>query len=237
MQFTNVITIDPSISCTGMCINGKLSCFSNKNKILTKKDIPTKWFSIVSSVASIHPLDVSTIIKKTTNFSESETIKLLKFDTITNEIIKHIIDNVNVNNKTLCIVEGFSYNSKNGAIIDLVTLSTLLRKKIIDLNIDLMIVSPSELKIGAAKLTYTPIDVGKRKPNLKWYNNENVAGGKFKKLEMYKSIIENQFLDDDWVKLLKRHKDEILSMNKIPTPINDINDAYLLYQSYMNNTI
>jgi len=236
MPSTNIIAIDPSTTCTGLCINGKVSCFAQREIALTKKEKLTRWFEIVSEVGTINVMDTPSGIKKM-GFSESERYKLQKYDAITDAIMLHISKNEKQSTKNICLIEGYSYSSAAGHLIDLVTFSTLLRKKLLDLNYMLVVVPPSELKMSAAKLTYKPMDVGKRKPKLQWRNNEDISGGVFKKPEMYKAIIENSSLKDDWSILLHEYSKEVLSLKKIPTPIDDINDAYLLYQTYISNII
>ena len=57
----------------------------------------------------------------------------------------------------------------------LVTFSTLLRKKLFDyISQDITIMAPSTLKIEACKLTYAPINEGKKKIKLVYKNNDGV---------------------------------------------------------------
>lgn len=233
----NLISIDPSTSCTGICINGEVSCFTRRDIAYTKKDKPTKWFEMVSNYAIINSMDTPLPINKLT-FSESERYKIEKYDYTTDCIIEFIIKNHIPSVQTnKCVIEGYSYSSDAGHIIDLVTFSTLLRRKIIDLGYTLYVVPPSELKMASAKLTYNPIDIGKKKPKLRWENKDGVPGGSFKKHEMYKAIIDNKNINNKWQKFLQSNKDDILPLKKIPTPIDDINDAFLLYHAFKANVI
>ena len=80
-------------------------------------------------------------------------------------------------------------------------------------------------------LTYPPIYKNKAKTKIEYRNNEGVAGGSFKKPDMYKVLVENTDLQNDsWVKFLAEHSEEQLSMKSISKPIEDINDSYILYQ-------
>lgn len=236
MPSTNIIAIDPSTSCTGICYNGKVACFSSEAKVFTKKRDLTKWFGIASEAAKINSYPELTKVKGEA-FSHSEVGKLNHFDSITDSIIDFLQKEVNISSKDIVLIEGYSYSSEAGHIIDLVTFSTLLRKKLKSMGVNLIVVQPSELKMLAAKTTYAPKDVGKRKPKLRWENPDGVAGGSFKKPEMYRAITDNATFTDDWTELLREHFSDIMSMNKIPTPLDDINDAFLLYHAYQANLI
>lgn len=234
MQYTNVVAIDPSLSCTGICINGSVSCVTKDSTSKTKKLSYTKWFGMVDDVATITSVSDRSI---SCNYSEDEINKLSWADLFSDEILHQIKSNIGADEKTICIMEGYSYGSSEGHIINLVELSTLLRIKLMRLCFDILIVPPTTLKVSAAKLTYDPIDVGKRKPKLEWRNLDGVSGGKFKKHEMYKVIIENDTLQCDWKQFLIDQSDVVLNMANIPTPIDDINDAYLLYHTFINDLL
>src|SRR5690554_2619175 len=148
----NVIGIDPSISCTGLVINENLFCIVNENLAHNKKQAFTKWFELSHVYA-----DIITLSKPKHNikpsFSESEIIKLHHYDILTNIIIDCIEKNIDDEKETTCIIEGFSYNAKAGHLIDLVTYSTLLRKKLLDKQYHVIVVPPASLKLHAAKMT------------------------------------------------------------------------------------
>ncbi len=91
------------------------------------------------------------------------------------------------------------------------------------------------LKSAAAKLTYPAIEKGKKVKKYEYRNFEGVAGGKFTKHEMLKSLIENPSLKGEWIKLLKEHSKELLEMKHIPKPFEDINDAKLMYEVALAN--
>lgn len=234
MQYTNVIAIDPSTTCTGLCINGKVSCVVSEEYATTKKGDFSKWFEIASGAATIHAYSDPTgkPITKSTPFHISEVHKLLKYDYITDYLISQIKKEIPNLSSSLCLIEGYSYNSMAGNLIDLVTYSTLIRQKIIRQGAALRVLPPAELKMCAAKLTYEGVDVGKKKPKIEWRNNEGVAAGRFTKHEMYKAICENPDLDDDWKKLLDEHLSDQISSKSISKPLDDINDSYLLYHCF-----
>lgn len=235
MQYTDVVAIDPSTACTGICINGSVSCVVNEDYALTKKGDFTKWFEIASKVASIKTYYTPYDKTKNTSFSKSEVQKLKKYDLISDIILDHIKATLPNFTQAVCLIEGYSYNSQVGNLIDLVTYSTLLRQKLLKNGMTLKIVPPAELKLLAAKFTYPSIDVGKKKPKLEWRNHDGIAAGKFNKHDMYKAICDNQNLSDNWYKLLKEHFIEQISSKSISKPFDDINDSYLLYHSFNSN--
>jgi hypothetical protein len=91
------------------------------------------------------------------------------------------------------------------------------------------VLSPTTVKLESCKLTYPPTEKGKKVIKLEYRNKEGVAGGKFKKHEMYKALTENSNLQLPWVEFLREQQDDILPLKKIPTPLDDINDAMLMY--------
>jgi hypothetical protein len=52
------------------------------------------------------------------------------------------MNNIDKSLPTKIGIEGYSFSSNAGAIIDLVTFSTLLRKKLFDLSEDILVLSP-----------------------------------------------------------------------------------------------
>jgi len=169
------------------------------------------------------------------DYSEGELIKLKDYDTVTDGIISDILSNIDPKKPTKVGIEGFSFGSVSGDLIDLVTFSTLLRKKLFDIvSQDIFVMSPSTLKLESCKLTYPPIikESGKKKITYKeeYRNNMGIPGGSFTKREIFYSIIENDNLDDYWAKHCKSVKDDVLSVGSINKPYEDSDDAYLIYQ-------
>jgi hypothetical protein len=221
----NLIGIDPSLVSTAVCVNGKLFNYCREKDALGKKGM-FKWYKLADELVNYRYIEYQNY----KNYMNGEIIKLVDYDKVTDQIISDIKENIDTSLKTLVGIEGFSYSSSAGDIIDLVTFSTLLRKKIYDqITTDILVVSPSTLKLESCKLTYPPIDVGKRKPKLKWMNNEGIAGGHFTKREMFLTIVENDNLNDDWSRHCKIVKGDLLEGKKIPKPYEDLNDAALLF--------
>ena len=60
------------------------------------------------------------------------------------------------------------------SILDIVAMSTLIKSKLLKRisNINMDVISPSSLKLEACKLVYPPIDIGIKKPKLKYVNSD-----------------------------------------------------------------
>jgi hypothetical protein len=158
-------------------------------------------------------------------------MKLVQYDGVATDIITDILSNINSTDPSIVGIEGYSYSSSAGPLIDLVTFSTLLRHKLYhNVTKDIVIMQPASLKLNAAKLSYPATVKGVKVKKYEYRNNEGISGGKFKKPEMYRALIDNDDLKCVWVELLRYHADLILELNTIPKPIEDMNDAKLLYE-------
>lgn len=230
----NIVAIDPSLISTALVVgdenNFKIFNYCKESAASGKTGLK-KWFKLAEEYITYKFIDYRVF----SDYSEGELIKLKDFDKITDGIIKDILDNIDRTKPTRIGIEGFSYSSSSGDIIDLVTFSTLLRKKLFDIvSEDIIVLSPSTLKLESCKLTYPPTikEIGGKKPRTEyiWRNSIGMAGGKFTKTDMLYSIVDNDNLDDKWAKHCKLIKDDIMTISVIPKPYEDCNDAYLLYK-------
>jgi hypothetical protein len=233
----NIVTLDPSLISTALIVsNGetfKMFNYCRNSSVYSKKDM-TKWFKM----AKEHITYKSIEFREFDNYSDGELIKLKDYDKITDDIISDILENINPKLPIKIGIEGYSFSSKNGDIIDLVTFSTILRKKLYDkVSQDILVVSPTTLKLESCKITYKPIDIGKKKPNLVYKNNDGIAGGSFKKTEIFKAIIENDNFDDYWTEHCKSVQKDVLSTKEIKKPYEDCNDAFMLYKIILANKL
>lgn len=224
----NFVAIDPSLSCTAMVVNDKKFVYTTPTVATGKKGEFKRWFEACDGLATIRVFDTSI---KDKDHSESEFIKLKNYYNIASRIVEDIIDNLH-SGDTFIAIEGYSYSSAAGPLIDLVTLGTLLRYLILarvkNGTVSIEILQPTEVKQKAAALVYAPIKKGKK---IEYRNGDGVAGGSFKKPEIYKALIDNtKLISDPWVEFIREHSDEILDMKSIPKPIEDINDAKTLYE-------
>jgi len=233
----NYVAIDPSLTCTAMVVNDKKFVYTTGTVAHTKKLELKRWFADTEDLITTRIFDE---IKPDLPHSELEFKKLYMYDFIIHQIVQDILDNLRKGERVTVGIEGYSYSSAAGPLIDLVTFGTLLRIGISKSLPDrlssssrdyLTIYQPTEVKQRAAALTYPPIPQNKAGTKVIYRNNEGVAGGSFKKPEIYKALIENQKLQNDpWIIYLKEHADEILAMKSIPKPIEDVNDAKILYE-------
>jgi hypothetical protein len=223
----NVVAIDPSLSCTGIVVNDKRFAFVNRKIAHTSKGALNKWFELASSHVDFTFVDYGEDVH---DYATTEICKLNAYDIITTDIVDTILDNIQPSEYiTRVLMEGYSYSSAAGPLIDLVTFSTLLRHKLYEHTNELEIISPTSLKLEAAKLTYPAIPKGKKVVRYEYRNNEGIAGGSFKKHEMYKALVENDKLSSPYIDFLREHQKEILNYKNIPKPIEDVNDAQILY--------
>jgi hypothetical protein len=222
----NIIGIDPSLISTGIVINGKIFNYCRESDAYNKSGL-SKWFKLCEQYVTLKFTD----FHKFSDYSEGELVKLKDYDRITDIILSDIESNIDKSKDTKVAIEGYNFGASVGDLIDLVAFSTLLRKKLFDyVTKDILVLSPLTLKQESCKLTYPPIDIGKKKPKLVYKNHDGMAGGLFTKIEMFLSIVENESLNDDWSNHLKSIKNEVLENKTIKKPYEDVNDAYLLYQ-------
>ena len=229
----NIVAIDPSLISTAMAVSSgktfKMYNYCSESKVMGKKGM-TKWFKMAEQFVNYRFVEY----RKYKDYSEGELVKLKDYDKITDSIIDDILANIDAKLPTKIGIEGYSFSSAAGAIIDLVTFSTLLRKKLFDrISEDILVLSPSTLKLEACKLAYEPIrtEVGKKKKTVKeeYRNNIGIPGGKFTKTDMYMAIVENKKAEDYWSEHCRTVKADILGVATIPKPYEDINDSFILY--------
>ena len=229
----NVVSLDQSLISTALVVEGpsgiRMINYCRESAATGKKGMK-KWFKLAEQHVEYRFIEY----REYANYSEGEIIKLKDYDRITDMIIDDILATIDINIPTKVGIEGYSYSSSAGDIIDLVTFSTLLRKKLFDrVSEDIIVLSPSTLKLETCKLTYGPIvtETGKKVKKLKyeWRNNMGIAGGSFTKTEMLMAIIDNKSMQSGWAEHCRQVKDDLLSVSTIPKPYEDINDAFLIY--------
>ena len=230
----NIVAIDPSLISTSLVVSSgesfKIYNYCRESKVYTKTGM-TKWYKMAEQFVEYKFIEY----RQFQDYSEGELTKLKDYDAITDSIIDDILKNIDPLRETKIGIEGYNFGAQVGDLIDLVTFSTLLRKKLFDrVSEDIWVMSPSTLKLEACKWTYKPIiketGVKKKKVKEEWRNNIGIPGGKFQKSDMFLSIIENEQVDDFWKKHSVSIKADILGISTVPKPYEDCNDAYLIYQ-------
>lgn len=229
----NIVAIDPSLISTALVVSSsdsfKIYNYCRESDAYGKKGM-TKWFKFAEEYVNYQFIEY----RQFEDYSEGELTKLKDYDQITDQIIDDILENIDTSKETKIGIEGYNFGAQVGDLVDLVTFSTLLRKKLFDkVSRDISVLSPSTLKLESCKLTYEPTvkQIGGKnsRKEYKWRNNLGISGGKFQKTDMYLSIIENNEFDDYWSNHCKLMKGDITSISKIPKPYEDINDSFLLY--------
>jgi hypothetical protein len=234
----NIVALDPSLISTALVISSgdtfKMYNYCRESSVFGKTGIK-KWFKLAEEYVTYRFVNY----RPYKDYSDGEITKLKDYDKVTDDIISDILANIDPKLPTKIGIEGFSYSSKNGDIIDLVTFSTLLRKKLFDkVSNDIMVLSPSTLKLESCRLTYPPIvtETGKKVKKVKTEhrNNLGLAGGSFTKTDIFLAIVENNIWDDYWTKHCKLVKSDVLLVSTIPKPYEDINDSFIIFK-YLSN--
>lgn len=205
-----------------MTINGIHLFNYTKESYATNKSGLNKWYKICEEQVKYRYIETN----KLKNFTESEIDKYKSYEELADLVVKDINTYINPNEKVYIGIEGYSYSSAAGPLIDLVTYGTILRGKLLEITDSIVIYPPSTLKLESAKLTYTKLIEKKKEV---WRNNEGIAGGKFSKHDMYQVLTDNMSFNSEWVKLLRDVKDDVFETKTIKKPMEDINDSYLAY--------
>lgn len=230
----NIVAIDPSLISTALVVSSgdsfKIYNYCRESDAHGKKGM-TKWFKFAEEHINYKFISYRSF----DDYSEGELTKLKDYDSITDIIISDILENIDIEKETKIGIEGYNFGAQVGDLVDLVTFSSLLRKKLFDkISQDITVLSPSTLKLESCKLTYEPEvkEIGGKNPRkeYKWRNNFGISGGKFQKPDMYHAIIDNKYFDDYWSNHCKLMKVDITSVKSINKPYEDANDAYLIYQ-------
>jgi len=223
----NIIGIDPSLICTAMVVNNKKFVYTGDHIAYTKKGRMVQWFERVDDIITLRSFLLST---KFADHTKSELHKISKYQTIVDSIITDIISEIGViDDNCFFGIEGYSYSSASGPLIDLVTFGTILKTSLIRAGAaNIIIVPPQELKNKAASLVYPAIKKGK---TTMYRNGAGLAGGSFKKPDMMLCLLEDpKLVTDEWILRLKEYEDDLVALKNVPKPIEDLNDAKLLYE-------
>lgn len=215
-----IIGIDPSLNSTAITIykDGDYVLFNYTNN---KPNY--KWIQQVMNFVNFE-------FHKYINFdtySESEIAKLKAYMYITLKIVddirKYIDDDVRV------YIEGYSYSSQQGKLIDLVTFSTLLREKLVWISgIKIQVVPPSSLKKFISDTVYNKDKKGISR------NDDGKAGGSFDKKDMMKALLKLD-INNDYINYLRDNKEVLLEKKNLSKPFDDLNDSIILaYYGLMN---
>lgn len=169
-----------------------------------------------------------------TDYSKKEMHKLDEFESVSDMILNDIFDNIRLLETIVIGIEGFSFNSNAGPIIDLVELSTLIKHKLktkLQGIKEIRIISPLTLKTKTCEMVYgeTIIQKGKRKiKDVKIIQNPDGKLGKnFDKKDMFISYIESD-INMDFKMHLKDNREVFLKNKELPKPIDDVIDSLFI---------
>ena len=237
----NIVAVDPSLISTALVVSHRDSFriinYCRQSKVYSKAGM-TKWFKMAEEHVEYKFIEY----RNFDGYSEGELVKLKDYDRITDQIISDILESINPELPTKVGIEGYNFGAQVGDLIDLVTFSTLLRKKLFDkVSQDITVLSPTTLKLESCKLTYKPIiketGIKKKKITTEFRNYVGIPGGKFTKNDMAMAIIENENLTDYWAKHCKSIKSDLQSISNIPKPYEDCNDSYLIFHIMKKNLV
>lgn len=227
----NIVGIDPSILSTAVRIltpdKDLLFSFYKDKKL-------SKWEKIITDVADIKLTSFKEY--KSMSYSEEQIQKHKDYEQISDKIVDVILDNIDDTLDTYIIVEGFSYSSAAGPLIDLVTFSTLLRDNLIKhVTENVTIIAPNELKKGCAMLVYDKGPDKMYRNNQIQENGKGIAGGSFKKPQMALAMIDyygktGQIINKKMLDFLMNNKEELFAMKGFPKPADDLIDAIFLVE-------
>ena len=229
----NIVGIDISKNSTGISIqrNDEIILFNftttKRNYVWIKKVLDNIDFEFINYTHD----DIK-------EYSQREIIKLREFDKVSDIIFNKVFGNIDKTQRTYICIEGYNYGLKNtNSIIDIVTLTTLIRKKLYDgiPNLEeIVILSPLSIKSKTCEMVYGKTIIEKtNKKGVKKVKEvinksaDGVTGGKFEKHDMLKALIDFN-IDCKLTKFLKENKDELLKMKNIPKPFDDIIDSIFI---------
>jgi len=226
----NFIGIDPSLISTAIAIETpkgtKLFSFYKDKKL-------GKWEKLAEDTVSMHFISLKDYKKM--SYSEEQIAKHIDYDEIVEKITSVILDNIDDTEDTYVAIEGYSYSSSAGPLIDLVTFSTLLRDNILKyVTTNITIIAPGELKKGCAIIVYDKGEDGSYRNNELAPNKKGImvgtAGGSFDKHDMARSMIDyygktGNIINDNIHDFLMGYKEEIFNLKGFPKPFDDIIDS------------
>lgn len=228
----DVIAIDPSLVCTALVVNDKKFVYTGSHISHTEKGKLKRWFEAFDDLVTVRDFDLS--VDNSLSYAEQEFAKLNKYVKIVSCIMADIRRECNDVTTAKVAIEGYSFSSAAGPLIDLVTFGTILRYSLLKASVaKIIVVAPQELKTKAASLSYAPIKKGKA---VKYVNGDGKSAGSFKKRDMLQCLIDMPNTGTDkWVEKLREYKDEVLNLKATPKPLEDVNDAKLLYEWLIRN--
>lgn len=223
------IGLDISKISTALCIEK-----NNKTKLYSYSTKKSNNVWVKDTKDFINYRHINYLYSDEKDYSKSELMKIVEFNETTDLIINDIFNNIKVLDSVKIGIEGYSYNSKKGPIIDIVEFTSILKHKLLDKlsgYSKVQIISPLTLKTETCKMIYKPrIETkGKRviKQILHYENNKGKQATNFDKWDMFYAFIASNIKCDlkDWC---KEYSGEISKNKEVPKPLDDIIDSCFL---------
>lgn len=230
------IGLDISKISTALCIekNNKINLYN-----YTTKKPKNIWIQDTSNYINYRFINYD--YSKIEDYSERELKKFDTFEEVSDLIVNDICDNVKILESISICIEGFSFSSNAGPIIDLVELSTLIKHKIktkIKGMVNIKILSPLTLKVNSCEMVYEPKIIEKGKRIIKKVkvieNKQGKLGKDFDKKDMFNCLIDSK-LEFDFKDFLHENSEKFLKNKDLPKPIDDIIDSCFLKEYIKNN--
>ena len=223
------IGIDASKISTAMCLDDKLFSYT------TEKD-SNKWVKATNDIINYRHINYQ--YREIEDYSKREISKLHEFDGVSDQIINDILDNGKLLESINIAIEGYSYSSDTGHIIDLCEFTAILKHKILKRlqgYVLVEIISPLALKTRSCELVYPPkIElVGKRviKEKKSIVNSKGKLGKDFDKWDMFYCFLDSN-ISSKFKDYLNFYKNEITGLKKLPKPFDDLIDSIFLKYSF-----
>jgi len=207
--------IDQSITSTSICLTDG----HHERFILFGKEKKGKWWDSVSTVATQEVCQYD----YPEGYSEQDTYKVHEYG----KTAERIAEVVHQFNPDIVAIEGYSYSSQAGDLIDLVTFGSALRRAIISRGMNLIVFAPTELKSKACALAYGTDKKGVPRRPVRDGEKAGLAGGKFTKKEMLEAMAH--FAPTcQMMSALGNMAQEAMALASVPKPLDDMVDSWWL---------
>lgn len=207
--------IDPSLTSTAVC----LSSDEGDKFVLFGKPRSGKWWEPVKDVCE----QVTVEYQYPSDYSSQDLAKVELYS----ETARMVAEAVAAFGPERVAIEGYSYSSQAGDLIDLVTFGSALRRELLLRGLKVTVLAPTELKSMSCAKAYGRDKKGvPRRP-------DGLAGGKFKKNEMLQALVDSE-PDTSIAKALGDMAATAIGLAAVPKPIDDMVDAWWLSRMSAN---
>jgi hypothetical protein len=212
------IGIDASLNSTAVCI--ELSDGTEFYLSFYTKEKADKWMKLITGPVKFHFTQYTDV--KAYEYSWSECTKQLDYEKVASNILDEVAACLSKPLSDAQIgMEGYSYSSSAGPLIDLVTFGSKIRLKMLEQGSDLTLYAPMTMKTETCREVYGVDSKGIPR------NDIGLAGGKFTKHEMLEAFYQyKRAKKNPLYNVLLPFRSEIRSLKAVPKPIDDLIDAY-----------